>query len=140
MAIEEADGELSAAILAEKRDENALKRAELEDLNTERKKAEKSLEHLYSDRLNEIISLEQYISYNKSYSAKLDEINMKISEIQKEIESTESAEDIKKSVREFLEKKYIDRQILENLVDRIEFGEINPETGNPILKIFWNLD
>ena len=40
----------------------------------------------------------------------------------------------------FLEKKCLDRKIIEYLVERIEFGEINEETGNPMLKIYWAWD
>ena len=41
---------------------------------------------------------------------------------------------------DFVFEKYIDRKIIESLVDRIEFGEINTETGRPMLKIFWAWD
>lgn len=113
--------------------------SEISNLRKEMKKVEKSLEHLYSDRLNEIISLEQYVRYNKSYIEKLNELKVKIDELEKE--SSKKTELEGKSptdaVSEFLKIKYIDKKIIDHLIDRIEFGEINPLTGRVMLKIFF---
>ena len=142
ITIDELDYEQVIENLMKKNNDVTLRQAEILEMTKEAEKLEKSLEHLYSDRLNEIISLEQYISYNKSYNEKLSSLKQKISEIEKEL-SEQSEPDsgvIKDAVREFLETKFIDRKIIDNLVDRIEFGEINPETGRPTLKIFWAWD
>lgn len=142
MAADEVDGEQILSMMAGSSDDTMLKRAELDELNKEIEKVEKSLQHLYNDRLNEVISLEQYISYNKSYNEKLIGLKVKWSELEKELseDKTPRCENIKETVKDFLEMKCIDRKIIENLVDRVEFGEINPETGSPILKIFWVWD
>lgn len=139
ITIDELNNEQVIENLMKKNNNVMLRRDEILKMTKEAEKIEKSLEHLYNDRLNEIISLEQYISYNKSYNEKLSSLKQKISEIEKEL-SEQSEPDsgaIKDAVREFLETKFIDRKIIDNLVDRIEFGEINPETGRPTLKIFW---
>lgn len=116
-----------------------IKENRLFELVREKENIERTLEHLYSDRLNEVISLEKYLQYNKSYTSKLHEVNEKIISAENELQSKPDGkkEDIKKAIKEFFEKKSIDRKIIEALVDRIEFGEINPETNKPILKIFW---
>lgn len=141
-AVDELDDEKILSIMSKDSDDDSLKRAECEEMKREIEKIEKVLQHLYSDRLNEVISLEQYINYNKSYSEKLMGLKFKQSEIEKELseDKTPDCENIREAVKEFLEVKCIDRKIIENLVDRIEFGEINPETGRPILKIFWVWD
>lgn len=137
ITISELDEERVFDILMKKDGESSLRRREVLNLTKEAERLEKSLEHLYDDRLNEIISLEQYITYNKNYTEKLNLIRGRISEIEKESKITKDRGAIKEAIRDFLEKKYIDRKIIESLVDRIEFGEINTETGRPMLKIFW---
>lgn len=140
--IDKLDNDMFKHILFNNDDTAKLKEEELEELLKEKDRLEKSLEHLYSDRLNEIISLEQYINYNKIYNEKLDNINSKISEVKKELEDdgVSRYDNIKEAVKKFLDTRCIDREIIDCLVDRIEFGEINPETNKPILKIFWAWD
>ena len=105
----------------------------------EKDRLEKSLDHLYSDRLSEVISLEQYISYNKTYNEKLANIKTKITKLRKELEDDGAIRyaNIKEEAKKILDTKCIDREIIDSLVDRIEFGEINPETNKLILKIYW---
>ncbi|MBQ3471527.1 MAG: hypothetical protein IJH17_04065 [Clostridia bacterium] len=47
------------------------------------------------------------------------------------------SDDTRKAILSFLETNNINRDIIDNLVERIEFGEINPTTGKPILDIIW---
>ena len=142
IAIDELDEDCVLDIITKGNDDTSLKQAEKVDLTKEAEKLEKSLEHLYSDRLNEIISLEQYISYNKSYNEKLESLKVRIAEIEKELSANKipDTKKIKENIKEFLEKKSVDKKIIDNLVDRIEFGEIDPQTGKPMLKIFWAWD
>jgi len=128
--------------ITKKTDRRDFKITELEKLKNEAQKTEKTLEHLYSDRLNEIISLEQYIQYNKNYNKKLNDLNFKISGIEKELsnEDKPSNEDIEQIIKDFLKTQSIDRKIIDNVIDKIVFGEINPQTNLPILKIFWAWD
>ena len=116
-----------------------LKTAELNELKKEKSALEKRLEHLYDDRLNEIISPEQYISYNKKYDQRLSDIKARISSVKKELENNrrDAYENIKESVKKLLDTRGIDRELIEGLIDRIEFGEFDPETNRPVLKIFW---
>lgn len=139
ITIDELDNKRAFEKLMKKNADLDLKQTELFELTKEAEKTEKSLEHLYSDRLNEVISLEQYIGYNKSYNDKLISLRKKISEIEKELsDRTEPDEsEIKAAIRSFLKMKCVDKQIIDKLVDRIEFGEINRKTGRPMLKIFW---
>jgi len=141
-AMDSLDEEKIRTVLNGEQDGSKLKENRIKELVREKESIERSLEHLYSDRLNEIISLEKYLEYNRSYSSKLSAVNEKIESLEKELDDKTDGkkEDIKKAIKEFFEKKSIDRKIIEVLVDRIEFGEINPETHKPILKIFWAWD
>ena len=118
------------------------KKDELEKFKREAAKIEKSLEHLYNDRLNEIISLEQYVQYNKSYNQKLNDLRLRISEIEKDLFNTKKPpnKNIAKIIKDFLQTQSIDRRIIDNVIDKIVFGEINPITNLPILKIYWAWD
>ena len=137
--IDSIDDDKIFSVIEDDNDIGKLKENRLDELNNEKENIERTLEHLYSDRLNEVISLEKYLEYNKSYTKKLGEVNDKIVLIEKESNSKPDTQkaDIKKAVKGFFEKKCIDRQIIDTLVERIEFGEKNPETNKPILKIFW---
>ena len=139
ITIAECDNEQIFDALIKKDNDVALKQSELLNLTKEAEKIEKSLEHLYSDRLNEVISLEQYISYNKSYNEKLNSLKEKIFKIEKELsaESDIDSKAVKDAIRDYLKRKCVDRKIIDGLIDKIEFGEINEETGRPMLKIFW---
>ena len=138
-AVEEIDEDKILAVIKDEDNNKSLKKNRLNELNREKENIERSLEHLYSDRLNEVISLEKYLKYNSLYTSKLREIEDKIRLTDKELSNKNDNQktDIKKAVKEFFEKRSIDRKIIESLVKRIEFGEKNPETNKPILKIFW---
>ena len=43
----------------------------------------------------------------------------------------------RKAIAGLLEAKNIDKLIIEQLIDKIEFGEIDKKTGRSMLKIFW---
>ncbi len=139
IVIDEMDDDTLTRALLKNTEDTYLKTAELNGLNKEKSALEKRLEHLYDDRLNEIISPEQYISYNKKYDQRLSDIKARISSVKKELENNRRGayENIKESVKKLLDTRGIDRELIEGLIDRIEFGEFDPETNRPVLKIFW---
>jgi lysozyme family protein len=117
--------------------------SELTNLKKEEEKILNNQKNLYSDRLNEIISVADYLKYREGFNDRLNEIRNRISAAEQELNNKNSAQkcaNIKKSLVSFLDKKDIDREIIDNLVERIEFGEINEKTGNPMLKIIWAWD
>ena len=115
--------------------------AELKHLTDEKAKIEHQQKNLYSDRLNDIITLDQYISYNSSFVEKLAQLNRRIEDLDVSMQDKRSdrakSDDTRKAILSFLETNNINRDIIDNLVERIEFGEINPTTGKPILDIIW---
>lgn len=73
----------------------------------------------------------------------MEKIEKRIAEIEKQFvvkDETQKRANVRAALMSFLETKCIDRKIIDHLVERIEFGEINEETGNPTLKIFWAWD
>ncbi len=143
VAIENLNDEYIAQLLSRHSDENVLIETELSNLKQEQEKISNNQKNLYNDRLNDIISLSEYLDYNKGFIERLNEIEKRITEIEKKFKAkddTRKRENIKTALMSFLEKKCLDRKIIEYLVERIEFGEINEETGNPMLKIYWAWD
>ena len=143
IAVENLDEQFIRELLNKDRGKSNILKVELSKLRTEQEKISRSQRNLYYDRLNEVISVEEYLNYNKGFIERADEISKRIDEIEKQLgkpDDTKKGENVRKSLLMFLETKCIDREIINNLVDRIEFGEINEETGNPILKIFWEWD
>ncbi|NDO19919.1 hypothetical protein FMM68_09655 [Lachnospiraceae bacterium MD329] len=140
IAIDNLDDKFVIELLNKHNDKNIFFVNELTNLKKEEEKILNNQKNLYSDRLNDIISVAEYLSYNKGFNDRLNEIRNRISETERELKnknSVQKRDNIKKSLISFLNKKDIDREIIDNLVDRIEFGEINEKTGKPILKIIW---
>lgn len=143
MSVDSLDERLITNFLNKSNNENSLLKTELANLKGEQEKIVRKQKNLYDDRLNEIISVTEYLNYNRGFIERLDEIKQRIMEIEKQItvkDDTHKRENVKKALMNFLETKRIDRDIIDHLVERIEFGEISKETGNPILKIYWAWD
>ena len=143
MAVDNLDDEFIAELLNKSDDKHVLLEAELSNLKKEQEKISNNQRNLYADRLNDIISVEEYLNYNKGFIERINEIDKRIAEIEKQFNKkadTQNRKNVKKALMNFLETKCIDREIIDYLVERIEFGEINEETGNPMLKIFWAWD
>lgn len=143
MSVDSLDERLITNFLNKSNNENSLLKTELANLKGEQEKIVRKQKNLYDDRLNEIISVTEYLNYNRGFIERLDEIKQRIMEIEKQItvkDDTHKRENVKKALMNFLETKCIDREIIDHLVERIEFGEISKETGNPILKIYWAWD
>ena len=143
MAVDNLDDEFIAELLNKSDDKHVLLEAELSNLKKEQEKISNNQRNLYADRLNDIISVEEYLNYNKGFIERINEIEKRITEIEKQLnkkDNTQNHKNVKKALMNFLETKCIDREIIDHLVERIEFGEINKETGNPTLKIYWAWD
>lgn len=143
IAVENLDEDFINELLNKTDDKNALLSTELTNLKKEQGKITNSQKNLYNDRLNDIISLTEYLNYNKDFIERLEKIEKRIAEIEKQFvvkDETQKRANVRAALMSFLETKCIDRKIIDHLVERIEFGEINEETGNPTLKIFWAWD
>ena len=143
MAVDNLDDEFIAELLNKSDDKHVLLEAELSNLKKEQEKISNNQRNLYADRLNDIISVEEYLNYNKGFIERINEIDKRIAEIEKQLNKkadTQNHKNVKKALVNFLETKCIDRGIIGQLVERIEFGEISNETGNPTLKIYWAWD
>lgn len=118
---------------------------ETERLNLKREKEKMiiSQNNLYFDRLHDVISLEEYLRYREGFQKRMEEIEQQLAAINRQIRQTvveQKHQTPHKALIEFLETKYIDNELIHQLIKRIEFGEINEHTGNPILKIVWAWD
>lgn len=131
-------GRLRRLLDADREEEREWER--LQRLKAERKAVKKSLDLLYADRLNAVISLDQYISYKEMYEKKSKDIQVETEVLNERVERREMQEhgmSIRNAVKEIFEKWNLNRELLGELVKNIEFGEVNPKTGSLMLKVFW---
>lgn len=116
-------------------------RAARKKLQDEMEQLNRMQKILYKDRLNEVITIGEYISWNKELSEKREFLLNRFKGMEEELkiiaDGTTEYEQIQNKLSKILHRKSVDREIIENLVDRIEFGEINKLNGTPILKIYW---
>lgn len=143
VAVDSLDEEFITKLLDSNNDESSLLETELKNLKKEQEKISNNQKNLYNDRLNDIITVTEYLNYNKGFIERLNEIEKRLMEIEKQFTKKDDShkhENVRKSLLRFLETKCVDRDIIDHLVERIEFGEINKETGNPTLKIYWAWD
>lgn len=143
IAIDSLDEDFINELLNKNNNKKALLEAELTNMKKEQVKIANNQKNLYNDRLNDIISVTEYLNYNRGFVERLEDIEKRIAEIEKQLtanNNTRDRENVRKALMNFFETKCIDRKIIDHLVERIEFGEINAETGNPTLKIYWAWD
>lgn len=102
---------------------------------------QQSQKTLYFDKVNSIITIEQFMEYNNDIINQINKIDVDINNIERELSNQKNSdqinEDIEQQILSFFESKNIERSIIDTLIKRIEFGEKDPETGKFLLKIFW---
>lgn len=102
----------------------------LEDTLKERDKVSSYKERLYEDYADDILTKDEYKALKRKYERKSSEINIKIAQINQEIENLEDDkyDELKKWIEQF--KNYMDiselkREVIVELIDRIEVCENN---------------
>lgn len=113
-------------------------------LNKKKNQLQQSQKTLYFDKVNMVISVEQFIEYNNDVTEQINIINDNINQLEKEIKDIQSKNEGNKNTQEqilrFFDDFNINRNIIDAVVDRIEFGEIDESSGQGTLKIFWAWD
>ncbi len=101
---------------------------QIEKLEKEVKKIEKKVEQIYSDKLEEIISAEDFSRFYKSYQEKKESSLSKINDLRKELEKANNEKVIdyryiKKIAEQCLNMESLDQnqELLNKLIDRIEY-------------------
>ena len=102
----------------------------LNEIEDKIQKINSNVDQMYFDKLNDIITTEDYTRYSnqfsvekKSLSEKAFEIKQKIKTIKKSEENTSNDEEIKKLVNEFLTMKKVDKLLVYRLINHIEIDK-----------------
>ena len=114
---------------------------EFNRLSKEIDKCTNDIKTLYLDKIEGIITAEQFIEYNQEFIAKKKYYLEQIERIKKEKETEEKnicyEQKIKSMIRDFLKTDELTQNIINILVNRITFGKQDKATGKPILEIKW---
>lgn len=112
----------------------------LECTKREIEKVQSIISNLYEDRLNEIISIRQYSMMSKKYDDKLIELeeqekilNYKIANSSTKV-NQEAYFSCKKLLTEFMEFKYPTRELIQQLIEKIEIDKDNN------IEVFFKID
>ena len=88
---------------------------------------------MYSKKVEEIISEDEFIREYNLYKQKTKELKDKLDRLEESKKSYNSKNDVEKLIIEFSETKKFDNKILKKLVEKIEIGK--NEEVNIILKV-----
>lgn len=106
-------------------------------------KQSKAVKTLYMDKVNGIITEEQFIEFNTDFNKQKESLELIIAEKSKKLEELENEQETLKSKRELLQ-KYVNvteltREMIDNLIDYIEVGAKDPITKKKTIEIHWKI-
>ena len=102
------------------------------------------LKHLYEDKVNGIISVEQFKDLITNYNKNEDNYNNQIKSIDKEITyykaKEESSKNNKKIYNKYQKLKKLNKIIVDEFIDKIFIGKLNKKTNTRDIQIKWNFE
>lgn len=104
-------------------------------------KKERAIKTSYIDKVNGVITTEQFIKFNEEFKAEKEQSELLLKQKTNELMKFKDEQDILKSKRKLLE-KYINvtelsREMMDNLIDYITVGVKDPITKKKPIKIYW---
>ena len=119
--------------------QKALKQ-ERKTLAAQLEKRSQALKTLYLDKVAGIISEGQFVELNQSFLDEKSRLEQRLAKIEEELEKREQPQqqaDLMEKARELLKLETVPRELVVGLIERIEIGERNPNTGKQEVKINW---
>ena len=99
-----------------------------------------TLKQLYLDKLSGILSEGQFVELNQEFLAEKTHIEQRLAQLETELAQAElpkEKEAVLQKAQELLKLKTLPRELAVQLIERIEIGEKDPETGKQTVKIAW---
>ena len=123
------------------KNEKKVLQKEIEQYQANINKKSQAIKDSYMDKINGIISQEQFIEFNKSFQKEKENLEKLLKE--KKLLKLNNEQKTLKSKRQILE-KYINvtelsREMVDNLIDYIEVGQKDPETKKKTITIHWKI-
>ncbi len=103
-------------------------------------KRSQALKTLYLDKVAGVISESQFVELNQSFLQEKSRLERRLAYIGEELAQREDAQqqtDLMERARELLKLETVPRELVVGLIDRIEIGERNPDTGQQNVSITW---
>ena len=113
---------------------------EQKSLTTQLERRSQALKNLYLDRVSGILSEGQFVELNQDFLAEKSRLERRLAQI--DIELGERAEPVEQAAlmeraRELLKLETIPRELVVALIEKIEIGEKDRETGKQEIRITW---
>ena len=109
-------------------------------LSAQLAKRSAALKNLYLDKVSGVLSEGQFVELNQDFLAEKSRLELRLAQIDQELSTQEkpsNQEEIMAKARELLELKTLPRELVVMLIEKIEIGEQDPETGQQEVKIHW---
>lgn len=131
--------ETAASLLNSTKSDAAVWNGQAAKLAQELQRLDLVCKNLYLDKVGGVITTEQFAAYNREFTEKRDELQKKAEALTQKIRKAEDCQlqttPSMQALQAWLQKKNIDRAILDALISKIVFGE--QRNGTPTLKIYW---
>ena len=123
-----------------KRDNLLLEKEQLQEKVSKKNDYYKSL---YEDKLEGIITQEDFVMFKEKFSKEIDEYKNRIEIIDLELSEIKSKEENISTTTEIFKKykqiKELNREIIDEFIDAVLIGKINPETNEREIDIEMNV-
>ena len=113
---------------------------ERKTLAAQLEKRSQALKALYLDKVAGVIGEGQFMELNQSFLDEKSRLGQRLGVIDGELERREHPQqqaDLMAKAQELLKLETVPRELVVGLIDRIEIGERDPETGRQEVKISW---
>ncbi|MDE7261827.1 MAG: recombinase family protein [Oscillospiraceae bacterium] len=101
-------------------------------------KRSQALKSLYLDKVSGILSQEQFVELNKSFQDEKNRLERRLAQIGQELSAGESPQtELQERAQKLLELETLPRELAVQLIERIEIGERDPDSGEQAIQITW---
>ena len=109
-------------------------------LTAQLEKRSLALKNLYLDKISGVLSEGQFVELNRDFLAEKSRLELRLAQIGEELaerEQPKEREDLMEKARELLQLNTLPRELAVALIEKIEIGEQDPDTGRQEVKIHW---
>ena len=109
-------------------------------LTAQLEKRSAALKNLYLDKVSGVLSEGQFVDLNQDFLAEKSRLERRLSQIDEELAEQEQPRrqtDLMEKAQELLKLDTLPRELAVMLIQKIEIGEQDPDTGQQEVKIHW---
>lgn len=113
---------------------------ERKTLTAQLEKRNQALKTLYLDKVSGLLTDGQFADLNQSFLEEKAHLEQRLSKIDTELSDCEKPQqqaDLMERAKELLKLETVPRELVVALVDKIEIGERNPDTGEQQVRVTW---